>query len=116
MPLNASNILLFIAGLLALAKVLSTLWLVRQEEAERVLGSPSGRWIYYTGKVTPALFLVTLAVRSWLGGDPSGARNYLFLLVGVGVVAIYVTRLRKAGKWFGFAHQLKRKAKTPAQP
>lgn len=103
-------ILLCLAGLFALAKVGSTLWLVRQEEAESVLGSSRGRFIYYTGKVTPALFLLTLALRSWLGGDRHQARTYGLLLIGVGFVARYVTRLRKAGRWFGLAHQLRRRA------
>ncbi len=109
MPLNSSNILLFIAGLFALTKVLSTIWLVRQKEPEKVLGSTSGQFIYYAGKITPPLFLITLAIRAWLSGDHSGARNDLFLLIGVGLVAVYVVRLRKAGKWFGLSHQFKRR-------
>jgi len=110
MPLNSSHILLLAAGLLALAKVVSTIWLVGRKEPESVLSSTFGQFIYYTGKITPPLFLITLAIRAWSSGDHSGARNYVFLLICVGLVAIYVVRLRKAGKWFGLSHQFKRKA------
>ena len=103
-------ILLCAAVVLALVKVASTIWMLRQRDATTLTATAFGRALYLASKVSPALFIAAVLARAWLQGGPLGFIVFcaVFLVIAV-VMAAVVMRKRAAGEWYGYAHQIRQR-------
>jgi hypothetical protein len=103
-------ILLCATVVLALVKVASTIWLLRQPDATTVTATPFGRAVYLASKISPALFIAAILARACLQGAPLGFIVFcaVFLVIAV-VMAAVVMRKRAAGEWYGYAHQIRQR-------
>jgi len=96
-----------VAAILALIKLASTIWLVRQNDAMAVTATARGCLVYYASKITPVLFAAALLALAYVQGDSSRVELWTIMLIVTIIAVVIAVRLRAVGKWYGLAHGIK---------
>lgn len=108
------SVLLYIAVFLGVTKIASTIWLVCQPDATTVTATPFGCVVYYASKASPALFVAAILARACILGAPlADIVFYAAALAAAVVMAIVVVRKRRAGEYYGLAHEVRQRRRRP---